>query len=75
MGALRLRLPWAPRLDGKQVAATIERTASSRRDGEIVGFETVSKYVTADLAYVVEVERLESKVGGREDITPYALRP
>ena len=32
------------------------------------------KYVTPELAYVVEIERAKAKVGGREDITPYALR-
>jgi ketosteroid isomerase-like protein len=30
--------------------------------------------VTAELAYVVQLEHLEAKVGGREDITPYSLR-
>ena len=30
--------------------------------------------MTPELAYVVQLERLKSKVGGREDITPYALR-
>ena len=38
------------------------------------GFETVAKYVTPELAYVVQVERLEAKVGGEGEITPYALR-
>jgi ketosteroid isomerase-like protein len=46
----------------------------SSADGEIVGFENVAKYVTAELAYVVEIERGKSKVGGREDIAPSALR-
>jgi ketosteroid isomerase-like protein len=58
----------------EQVAATIECAASTRRDGKFVGFETVAKYATPDLAYVVEVEQLEAKVHGGEDITPYALR-
>ncbi len=30
--------------------------------------------MTPELAYVVQIERAEAKVGGREDITPYALR-
>lgn len=30
--------------------------------------------VTPDLAYIVEVERLKSKVGGREDVVPVNLR-
>jgi ketosteroid isomerase-like protein len=45
-----------------------------RSDGEFVGSEIVAKYVTPELAYVVEVERLEAKVHGGENITPYALR-
>jgi len=58
----------------QQVAETIEHAASRFRDGEIVGLETVAKYVTAELAYVVEIERGKSKVGGREDTAPSALR-
>jgi ketosteroid isomerase-like protein len=27
-----------------------------------------------EIAYVVQMERLKAKVGGREEITPYALR-
>jgi ketosteroid isomerase-like protein len=67
--------PQGPAVRGwEQVAETMERAASSRRDGRFVGFETVAKYVTPELAYVVEVEQLEAKVYGGEDITPYALR-
>jgi ketosteroid isomerase-like protein len=58
----------------EQVGATMEHAASSRRDGETVGFEIIAKYVTPELAYVVEVERLEAKVHGGEDISPYTLR-
>ncbi|HJQ29800.1 MAG TPA: nuclear transport factor 2 family protein [Rubrobacter sp.] len=57
-----------------QVAEAMERAAASRRDGKFVGFETVTKYVIPELAYVVEIERLEAKVHGGEEITPYALR-
>ena len=58
----------------KQVAEAMERAASSRRDGEAIGFEVVEKCVTAELAYVVEVERLEGRFGGGEDLAPYDLR-
>jgi ketosteroid isomerase-like protein len=57
-----------------EVAATMERAASNFRDGEITGFETVAKYVTPELAYIVWIERAKAKVGGREDIAPSALR-
>jgi hypothetical protein len=43
-------------------------------DGELTGFENVSKYVTAELANPVEIERFEAKVGPREDPVPVGLR-
>jgi ketosteroid isomerase-like protein len=45
-----------------------------RRDDAATGFEVVAKYTTAELAYVVQIERAESKVGERAEITPYAVR-
>jgi ketosteroid isomerase-like protein len=52
----------------------MERAASNYRDGEVIGFENVAKYVTPDLAYIVEVERYKAKIGGSEDSVPVALR-
>jgi ketosteroid isomerase-like protein len=67
--------PFFPPVRGwDEVAETLERTASRLRDGEFVGSETVAKYVTAELAYVVALVREKAKVGGSEDITPIALR-
>ena len=67
--------PYNPPVRGRErIAEVTEHAASLRRDGEATGFEIVSKYVTPELAYVVQVERLKVKVGGREDITPYSLR-
>jgi ketosteroid isomerase-like protein len=58
----------------EQVAATTERAASQLRDGEMVGFENVAKYVTPELAYIVWVEWAKAKVGGRENVAPIDLR-
>jgi ketosteroid isomerase-like protein len=67
--------PFGPPVRGwDEAARTMERAASNYRDGEIVGFENVAKYVTSELAYIVEVERYQTRVGGGEDITPVALR-
>ena len=67
--------PLGPPVRGwEQVAEVVERAASNIRDGEMVGFETVAKYVTPELAYVVWVERQKANVGAREDVTPFALR-
>src|SRR6266516_6839774 len=72
---ITLANPFGPPGRGwEQVAQTMERTATHYRDGEIVGFENVAKYVTPELAYIVELERYQAKVGGREDITPVAVR-
>jgi ketosteroid isomerase-like protein len=67
--------PYGPPVSGwDDVAKTIEHAASLRSDGTFLGWQIVAKYVTAELAYVVQIERAEAKVGAREDITPYALR-
>jgi ketosteroid isomerase-like protein len=52
----------------------MEHAASLRSDGEAISYEIVAKYVTAELAYVVQIEQAEAKIGGSEEITPYALR-
>jgi ketosteroid isomerase-like protein len=57
-----------------EVAEAMEGAASTRRDGRFLGFETLAKYASTDLAYVVEVEHLEAKVHGGEEMSPYALR-
>ena len=58
----------------EQVAQTIERAASQFREGENVGFDLVAKYVTPELAYTVWIERAKAKVGGRQEVSPLALR-
>ncbi len=67
--------PFGPPVRGwEQVAEIIDRAASQVRDGETVGFEIVEKYVTPELAYVVQIERVKAKIGGSQDITPFDLR-
>jgi ketosteroid isomerase-like protein len=67
--------PLGPPVRGwEQVAATMERAASQVREGEIVAFENVARYVTPELAYLVWVERTRAKLGGRQEIVPFALR-
>ncbi len=57
-----------------QVAETIKRAAANYTEGELVAFDNHAKYVTDQLAYVVEVEHFRAKVGGRADKTSLALR-
>jgi|SRR5829696_3473400 len=67
--------PFGPPAHGwEHVAKTGEHAASQVRDGEFVSAEIREKNVTAELAYVVAIERAKAKIGGSEDITPFALR-
>jgi ketosteroid isomerase-like protein len=67
--------PYGPPVRGfDEVAKAVEHAASLHRDGEFVEWQIVAKCVTAELAYVVQIERAEAKIGAREDITPIAVR-
>jgi ketosteroid isomerase-like protein len=52
----------------------MDRGASPFRDGKFLSAETIAKCVTPELAYIVEIERGEAKVGGSEKATPWTLR-
>jgi ketosteroid isomerase-like protein len=67
--------PFGPPVRGwSQVSATLDRAAENYRDGEVVGFENVSTGIGSDLAYTVEVESYQARVGGAEEIAPVAVR-
>ena len=67
--------PYGPPVRGwDEVSEVVEHAASLRRDGKATGYEVVAKYMTSELASVVQIERAESKVGDGEEITPYVLR-
>jgi ketosteroid isomerase-like protein len=52
----------------------MKRAASNYRDGEALGVDRISTNLGRDLAYIVEVERFRSKVGGRKEVAPVSLR-
>jgi ketosteroid isomerase-like protein len=56
------------------VEETMDRAAANYRDGRATGFETVRVFGGGELAYVVEIERFEAKVGGSDEIASGALR-
>ena len=67
--------PFGPPAKGwVKAAATMERAATNYRDGKAIGFERISEYATADLGYIIEIERYQSKVGGVDKLVPIALR-
>ena len=43
-------------------------------DGKVAGFDEVSRFVTADLGYVVRIERGQAHIDGSPEPVPYSLR-
>ena len=67
--------PFGPVAKGwERVADAMEHAAQNYREGRATGFDNISTVVTTELAYLVEIERLSAKVGGRPDVSDLALR-
>ncbi len=67
--------PFGPIAHGQDKVAETARFASSHmRDGKARGFERVATHVTPDFAYIIEVERLSTKLDGGKDVSPFSLR-
>lgn len=67
--------PFGPAQRGwPQVRDTMARAAEHYRDGRALGFDQIAKYVTPDIAYIHELERLEAKIGGSDEVTSVSLR-
>jgi ketosteroid isomerase-like protein len=67
--------PFGPFVRGfDHVVETMKRAAAFYRDGEASGFDLIAKYVGDDIAFLVEVERFNAKMGGRDDRTSVVLR-
>jgi ketosteroid isomerase-like protein len=67
--------PFGPYARGRQeVETTVVGAAAHFRDGVVTEIDLIAKYVSNDLACVVEVERGRVKVGGGEEPVPVALR-
>jgi ketosteroid isomerase-like protein len=57
----------------REVEKTIEQASAQFSGGEIE-FEPVSREVTAELAYITEIERWSAYVGGSEELSSGQLR-
>ena len=67
--------PYGPPARGRrQIEEAGRRAASNYREGKAIGFENFATFATADLAYILEIERFEAKVAGRDDVAQVALR-
>jgi len=63
-----------PRRGPADVAKAAAEAAAQVSDGTIRGFDEVSRYSTADLGYVVQIERVQARLAGSGNITPFSLR-
>jgi ketosteroid isomerase-like protein len=67
--------PYGPQAHGfNEIEAGGRRAAANYRDGKAVGFKTFAKFATGDLGYMLEIERLETRVAGADEISQVALR-
>jgi ketosteroid isomerase-like protein len=76
---ITLANPFGPPARGwSEVSSTLDRAASNFRsdfrDGEGVAVENVSTAITADLAYILEIERYRARIGGAAELSPVAVR-
>lgn len=67
--------PLGPPVRGwNAVKEATERAASQVREGEPCRYESISEFVTDELAYNLEIERTRLKVGGADELAPLSLR-
>ena len=67
--------PFGPTVRGwERVSEALDYASSRFRDGTVGPFESVAEYVTDELVCLVEVERWEARVGGRDDKSSFDLR-
>ncbi len=62
-----------PRLGRTEVEKAADQAAVNFKDGS-VRCDEVSRWVTPELGYVVQLERAEAKVGGSEELSRISLR-
>lgn len=64
----------APRRGPMDVDQAAAEGATHLSGGSVRGFEEISRYATADLGYVVRIERTQARVDGSAEVMPLALR-
>jgi ketosteroid isomerase-like protein len=62
-----------PRLGRADVEQAVEAAAANFEDGSLQ-FDDLSRYATADLGYVVSLERADVRLAGSDETVPSSLR-
>ena len=63
-----------PRVGPTEVDNATAHGASLLSEGSVRGFEEISRYSTPDLGYVLQIERVQARLPGGDDVVPFALR-
>ena len=63
-----------PDSSGAQVEARLDQAARQFRDGEMLGFDTVTSYTARDTAYLVETEHFRARLDTAATTEEFALR-
>jgi ketosteroid isomerase-like protein len=63
-----------PHIGPAEVDKAIEAAAAQLSDGAITTIDEVARYSTADLGYVVQLERAAARLPGSDVLSPLALR-
>ena len=72
---ITLANPLGPPARGwEQIEQALERAVAQIREGEVLNSERIAEVATADLAYIVEIERARLKVGGADEFASVSLR-
>ncbi len=67
--------PFGPAVRGwDRVSEALDFACARFRDGKVTEFQTLSEYVSPELATILELERWHAKVSGREAVATFDLR-
>ncbi len=67
--------PVGPPCQGREAVERAAAEPSSHfTNGKVSGFDEVSRFVTADVGYVVRIERGQAHIDGSPEPVPYSLR-
>ena len=67
--------PFGPPVRGwEEISARLDLAASNYRDGRDYEFENIATVVAEELAYTVDIERISTRVGGSDELSPIAIR-
>jgi ketosteroid isomerase-like protein len=58
----------------KHVSEALNFASARFREGAVTSFESIAEYVAPELATILELERWQAKVSGRQDLSSFELR-